>query len=158
MADISFTIEPARGKHARRITLLYKETWAEIAHLLGPQLTEARQASLRTVAEWIHHDPYFVACDGKKVVGVVGAEPRHGTVHMVHMVVHKDYRRHGIGTALVERVEKFARANNATKVWFDTHPELQDATRLYEKMGYQNCGFFKKHYWGIDIVLYEKLL
>jgi len=158
MPELTFKISPARPKHVRKIARLYKEVWAEMAHLLGPELTRARQASIRTIAQWIHDDPYFVACHDKKVIGVTGAELRYGTVHMVHMVVDKDYRKSGVGTALVEHVEQFARKVKAVKVWFDTHPEMTDAIRLYEKLGYRKCGYFRKHYWGIDIVLYEKLL
>ena len=158
MPELSYIIEQARAGHARQIAALYKEVWSEVAHLLGPQLTRARQASMRAVAQWIHEDPYFVACEDKKIIGVTGAEPRYGTVHMVHMVVDRAYRKYGVGTALVKRVEDFAREIKATKVWFDTQPELEDAIRLYETLGYEKCGFFKKHYWGIDIVLYEKLL
>jgi ribosomal protein S18 acetylase RimI-like enzyme len=158
MPDLTFSVEIACPKHVRHITALYKKVWGDMAHLLGPQLTRARQASMRTVAQWIYDDPYFVVCLNKKVIGVTGAEPRYGTVHMVHMVVDGEFRKSGVGTALVKRVEEFAREIKATKVWFDTHPELDDAIRLYEKMGYQKCGYFKKHYWGIDIVLYEKLL
>ena len=158
MPEITVTVEQARAKHARQIAALYRNVWAEMTHLLGPKLTRERQASMRTIAQWIHDDPYFVACHNKKVIAVAGAEPRYGTVHMVHMVVDKQYRHQGIGSALVKRIEDFAKEINACKVWFDTHPELHDAIRLYEKLGYLKCGYFKKHYWGIDIVLYEKLL
>jgi ribosomal protein S18 acetylase RimI-like enzyme len=158
MPDVPFVIEQARPKHVRAIAALYKTVWSEVAHLLGPTLTQHRQASIRTIAQWIHDDPYFVALADKKVTGVAGAEPRHGTVHLVHMVVDSKFRKYGVGTALVKHIEEFARNINANKIWFDTHPELYDAIQLYEKLGYQKCGFFKQHYWGIDIVLYEKLL
>ena len=158
MPEIPYSIVQARPKHARQIAALYKETWAEVAHLLGEELTRHRQASIRAVTQWIYDDPYFVAMHNKQVIGVTGAEPRQGTVHMVHMVVDSHYRKHGIGAALVNSVEEFAKEINAVKVWFDTHPGLDDAIRLYESLDYRKCGYFKKHYWGIDIVLYEKLL
>ena len=156
--ELAFTIEQASAKHVRHIAALYKKVWAELAHLLGPELTHQRQASMRTVAQWIQQDPYFVVCHDKKVIAVTGAEPRYGTVHMVHMAVDPAYRKSGVGSALVKKVEDFAKEINACKIWFDTHPELHDAIRLYEHLGYKKCGYFKKHYWGIDIVLYEKLL
>jgi ribosomal protein S18 acetylase RimI-like enzyme len=158
MSENPFSIEQARPKHARQIAELYRKTWLEFADLLGPKLTRQRQASVRTIAQWIHDNPYFVALQNKHVIGVTGAEPQHGTVHMVHMAVDEEYRGRGVGSALVERVEDFARQIGAVKVWFDTHPRLDDAIRLYESLGYTKCGYFKKHYWGIDIVLYEKLL
>ena len=158
MPDLSFVIEQARPKHVRDIVTLYKNVWSEVANLLGPTLTRHRQASIRTIAQWIHDYPYFVALSDKQVIGIAGAEPRHGTIHLVHMVVDSRYRKHGVGAALVKHIENFAQEINANKVWFDTHPELYDAIRLYEKLGYYKCGFFKQHYWGIDIVLYEKLL
>ncbi len=130
MSEISYSIVQARPKHARQIAALYRKTWAEVAHLLGEKLTRHRQASIRTVAQLIHDDSYFVAVHDKQVIGVTGAEPRQGTVHMVHMVVDSQYRKYGIGAALVNKVEEFAEEINAVKVWFDTHPGLDDAIRL----------------------------
>ena len=158
MPEIPYSIVQAQPKHARQIAALYKRTWVEVAHLLGEELTRHRQASIRAVTQWIHDNPYFVAIHDKQVIGITGAEPCHGTVRLVHMVVDRQCRKHGIGAALVNRVEEFAKEINAVKVWFDTHPGLDDAIRLYESLGYRKCGYFKKHYWGIDIVLYEKLL
>jgi GNAT superfamily N-acetyltransferase len=158
MPDFAFSIVQARPRHLRHIRNLYRDTWVEFADLLGPTLTRQRQASIRTIAQWIHDDPYFVVLVGKQAIGVAGAELRHGTVHMVHMVVDREYRKQGVGAAMVKHIEDFAREIKAGKVWFDTHPELLDAIRLYEKLGYQKCGYFRKHYWGIDVVLFEKLL
>jgi GNAT superfamily N-acetyltransferase len=48
-------------------------------------------------------------------------------------------RGRGIGTALVERVERFAFAARAPRVFLSTTPFLHEAIALYERCGFVRC-------------------
>jgi GNAT superfamily N-acetyltransferase len=108
--------------------------------------------------QWLENDSYFVATINDKPVGVVGVAYKYGTCLLMHMVVEKGYRRIGIGSALVERVIEFSKEHNASKIWLDTVPFLEEAIALYIKYGFKKCGYLQKHYWSADVELYELLL
>jgi ribosomal protein S18 acetylase RimI-like enzyme len=73
------------------------------------------------------------------------------------MAVDEKFRKQGIGTALTKKVIEYAKEKNASKVWLDTTPRLTEAISLYKKMGFKECGYFRKHYWGEDIKFFELL-
>lgn len=101
---------------------------------------------------WIEADPYSVLEAGEGIVASIGCEPHHGTICLVHRVAHPDFRR------LIQIAEAFARESGTAKIWFDTVPGLSASRRLYKSMDYAVCGHLRKHYWGTDILLYEKML
>lgn len=152
---ISSSIEPARERDAFQISALYKKVWDEYRSKFPNELIADREASVKQVKQWIKQDTYFIAKENGKVVGVVGCSLKRGTCRLIHMVVDKNKRRKGIGSALTEKVITYARENNAFKVWLDTIPILKEAISLYKRFGLVKCGHLKKHYWGADVDLYE---
>lgn len=154
-ANIFFSIERARESDASQISSLYKKVWDEYKGKFPNELIVAREPSVKQVRRWIKQDTYFVTKEDGKVVGVVGCSLKHGTCLLVHMVVDKNKRNKGIGSALTEKVITYARENNAIKVWLDTSPVLKEAISIYRRFGFVKCGHLRKHYWGEDIDLYE---
>jgi ribosomal protein S18 acetylase RimI-like enzyme len=86
----------------------------------------------------------LVARDGERVVGTVQIQPswapnqaHRGDV--AKLIVHRRARRHGIGRALMEALERTAGATGYTLLLLDTrkddHPE-----RLYSSMGWMRVG------------------
>lgn len=151
-------IRRAAIKDAASLAELYDLVWSQEAEILGEKLTAERRSDEVTVRSWIDQDTYFVVEADGQIAAAMGCEQRHGTLHLVHLVTHPTFRRQGYGEALMRRAESFAREIGASKTWFDSTPGLEAARRLYEKLGYQICGRLKRHYWGTDIELYEKLL
>ena len=100
----------------------------------------------------------FIIKDSGKIIGTVRATLEHGTCFLDRMVVLPEYRRKGVGKVLTRHVIEYARTNKCSKVWLDTSPKLDEAVKLYESMGFRECGFFRKHYWGEDIRFYELIL
>ena len=154
-AGISSSIEPAQERDAFQISSLYKKVWDEYRGKFPNELIAAREPSVKQVTQWIKLDTYFVAKEYAKIVGVVGCSLKHGTCLLVHMVVDKNKRNKGIGSALTEKVITYAKENNAIKVWLDTSPILKEAISIYKRFGFVKCGHLGKHYWGADIDLYE---
>jgi len=154
----SYRIERAEKHDASEITSLYKRVWDEYRGEFPDELVKARQPTTEQMKGWMRHDAYFVVRDGHRIVGVVGCSLMHGTCLLMHMVVDKEHRKRGIGSALTEKAIEYARENGAVKVWLDTAPRLKEAMSLYERFGFVRCGHLRKHYWGEDIYFYELML
>ena len=154
----SFILRYATLDDAENLSSLYQEVWDDYRGIFPDELKTARQPSPIEMKQWLEKDSYVVATIGDKIVGVVGINYKHGTCLLIHMVVKQSYRRKGIGSALMKRVIEFAKERNASKVWLDTVPTLEEAIALYIKHGFKKCGYLQKHYWGADVELYELLL
>ena len=148
----------ATSADASGLADLYDRVWSREVSVLGEKLAAERRAKQTTVQGWIERDTYFVIEVDGSIVAALGCEDRHGTLHLVHLVTHPDHRRRGYARALMEKAEAHARDIGAVKLWFDTAPALDAAQNLYGSLGYQRCGELHRHYWGTNIVLYEKLL
>ena len=152
----NLNIRPANEEDALKISQLYKQVWDDYREQFPEELVVSRQPNEKKVKLWLEKDRYFVATIDQLIVGVVGASLQHGTCQLTHMVVHKDYRGEGIGSALSNHVITYARNNkNIMKVWLDTVPILNEAKQLYIKLGFEKCGHFRKHFWGMDVELFE---
>jgi ribosomal protein S18 acetylase RimI-like enzyme len=151
-------IRQARPDDAASLAELYELVWSQEIEILGERLACERRADEAKVLRWIEEDTYYISEENDEFVAVLGCEERHGTLHLVHLVTHLDHRRKGYAEALMRHAESLAVELGVSKIWFDTAPGLEASNRLYEKLGYTNCGYLKNHYWGTDIILYEKLL
>jgi len=91
------------------------------------------------VAKKLQRDPelFLVAeRDGLILGAVMGAwDGRRGWVY--HLAVHPDFRRQGIGTALMSELEKRLRAKGCLKVNLLVHVDNLAARRLYDRLGYE---------------------
>ncbi len=103
----------------------------------------------KRVEEMMNRDNYqiFVACDGDKVVGFIGCvnylafELENEGMKIIGLAVSKEYRRNGIGTALLKVAENYAKENNIEVVLLNSG--LQ---RTYAHAFYESQGYFKKSY------------
>ena len=157
-SSAAFLTRRAKVADAGQISALYKRVWDEYDTLMPRELRESRQPSVDQMREWMERETYIVAAIGNEVVGVVGCRLMHGTCQLTHMAVDKPHRGAGIGTALVEEVIEFAQSKRLYKVWLDTAPFMEEAISLYVKSGFKKSGFLEKHFWGLDMELYELIL
>lgn len=118
----------------------------DIEYRVNPTVTNAELDRLYVVSWPNHHPPYdfgpeleralaFVcAYSGEELIGFVRLA-WDGSVHgfLLEPTVHPDFRRRGIGRALVERAVKVARERGMEWVHVDYEPHLHDF--------YQACGF-----------------
>ena len=58
---------------------------------------------------------------------------------------------------LVERSEVWAK-NKAHKIWLDTRINNKESIALFKKLKYKKAATFKKHYYGQDFYIWEKLI
>ena len=83
---------------------------------------------------------YFVAVNEYgRVVGGGGVDDfanLEGCAELQKLYVDADYRGQGIASRIIDMVEQEARRLGYERIYIETHSNLQDATRLYEKLGY----------------------
>jgi ribosomal protein S18 acetylase RimI-like enzyme len=76
---------------------------------------------------------------GGRVVGMVGVQHHdEGTAEIRRLRVAMDFRRRGIGSALVEAAVRFCEQHNYLKVTLDTFMEREPAIRLFEKFRFRH--------------------
>ena len=74
-----------------------------------------------------------------EIVGMVGVQQHEDNVGEIRRLrVRHDYRRRGIGSALVEVALKFCRDRGYLKIALDTFMEREPAIRLFEKFHFRH--------------------
>jgi len=77
----------------------------------------------------------------KRIVGNASLIPfrdRGSRIYLIaNVAVHPDYRRHGIGRALTERVMKQAHGKKASAIWLHVRDDNPGAIKLYEGLGFR---------------------
>lgn len=88
----------------------------------------------------------FVATDGGRIAGLATAHIRHTVNHdhplaqLTLLVVDETVRGTGVGRALVERVERFARDGGCARIVVTTHLDRAGAHAFYERLEYTHTG------------------
>jgi RimJ/RimL family protein N-acetyltransferase len=92
-------------------------------------------------------------------------DPHPASSHVADLglMVAMGYRRLGIGTALMEAAESWARESKIEKLELHVFPYNTAAIALYEKLGYEREGLRKEHYTRsggrrLDVILMAKLI
>jgi RimJ/RimL family protein N-acetyltransferase len=78
----------------------------------------------------------------------VARDPHPASFHVADLglMVATEYRRRGIGRALLERAVKWARANGVAKLELHVFPHNEPAIALYERFGFVREGYRRRHY------------
>lgn len=96
------------------------------------------------------HAAVFVAESQAGIVGRLSIardpHPASGHVADLGLMVAKGYRRQGVGRALMEAAERWARATGVRKIELHVFPYNAAAVALYEELGYLQEGFRRRHY------------
>ena len=93
---------------------------------------------------------YFVALQNNNVVGFAGIWKSVDDCHITDIVVKKDFRRHGIGSKLLEKLIKKAKSENANSITLEVDSTNIPAQELYKKYGFEILGIRKKYYNNIN--------
>ena len=89
---------------------------------------------------------YIVAIEGNKVVGYGGMWHVVTEGHITNIAVHKDYRKRGIGNAIVKRLVDIAIEKEMIGLTLEVRPSNEAALAVYKKNGFKLEGIRKEYY------------
>ena len=85
------------------------------------------------------HQPgkFWIVEDEELIVGFIGVQLQtRNRADLIQLRVKKSYRRRGIGTLLIKKVEEYALSRGKEWMFLHTAERLVNARKLYEKSGY----------------------
>ncbi len=131
----------SRGIVVRALTMRDYDAMIELQKLCGlhveKRIRESRDAVRRQMA--FNRGLSFGAFDGERMVAVARGsfDSRRGYVDRV--AVHPEYRRMGLGSRIVERVERelWRRGGRFIVVSALVEPDNQASKRMFERMGFE---------------------
>lgn len=89
---------------------------------------------------------FFVAKNGKKVLGYVGIKPVLDEGYITNVAVFPEYRKLGVATALLTAIDNLAKEKALLFVSLEVRESNSPAISLYNKFGYKNEGVRKSFY------------
>ena len=128
-------IEKMTAEHVSRIAgiekLCFNDAWSEKS--IASELDNS-------LAYWL------VALEGNQVAGYVGSQTVMGWTDMMNVAVHPDFRRRGIGEALVVQLIADLKAMGSECLTLEVRQSNAPAIALYEKLGFVQVGLRKNYY------------
>jgi len=103
----------------------------------------------------------YLVCDcGGDIAGYGGIWVVFDEAHITNVAVAPKYRQTGIGTALMQELEKVAREKNARRILLEVRPSNKAALTLYRNLNYLPSGLRKGYYSdnNEDAIIMAKLL
>lgn len=89
---------------------------------------------------------FFSAKYKNELAGYIGAFNVLGEVSITNVAVKEKFRKNGIGAALLNKLEKTARLENADFITLEVRASNENAISLYSKNGYERVGERKNFY------------
>ena len=100
-----------------------------------------------------------VAVDGDHIVGFVLSEENPPLAHIITLDVTEKQRRHGIGTALLEKLESNLAARGVRSILLETATDNDAAIAFWQRRGYRIEATLKRYYLGrVDAYEMRKIL
>jgi GNAT superfamily N-acetyltransferase len=115
---------------------------------------EADEQWLR--ADWDRQECFLVAEHEGVIFGYLDmiTQRRQSTGWINNVVVGRDYRRHGIGKALLNAARLWAQQAELRVLLAEINSRNYPALQLLEKLGYRFCGFNDQHFHSEDIAIF----
>ena len=135
--EIRTRIVPMNADHLDELERLericFSRPWSK--RMLAEELDNACAAFL--VAE---------DADSGKVLGYAGVLVMADEGYITNVAVFPEYRRHGIGAAIIEVFMNFARGKDLAFLTLEVRPSNTAAIALYEGFGFEEVGRRKNYY------------
>ncbi len=146
-------VRPAEPGDAAHLVDLAREVGAEEEGWLITGGEWRSPGEERRYLRWLRHHSdaaVFVAEENGAIVGRLSiardAHPASEHVADLGLMVAREFRRRGIGLALMEEAERWARGLGVRKLELHVFPHNEAAIALYKRLGYEEEGFRRRHY------------
>jgi RimJ/RimL family protein N-acetyltransferase len=157
---VSARVRVAEPGDAERLVELAREVGAEQEGWLITSGEWRSPSAERRYLKAIRKHPDVAVFVAESNGGIVGrltisrdAHPASEHVADLGLMVSREHRRRGIGLALMEAAEQWAREAGIRKLELHVFPHNLPAIRLYEKLGYEREGFRRGHYRRGDVLI-----
>ena len=100
-----------------------------------------------------------VALEENHVVGFILSEENPPLAHIITLDVAAKKRRHGVGTALLQKLESNLAARGVRSILLETATDNEAAVAFWQRHGYRSEAVLKRYYLGrIDAYEMRKIL
>jgi GNAT superfamily N-acetyltransferase len=130
-----FWIDRASPQDAGELLTVQRAAFVSEAQLYGDPLIPPLTETLAGIRDAIAATDVLVACEGRRVIGGVRGRLAGRTCEVDRLVVAPDRQGRGIGTALMEELER-RHARNADQFTLFTGAQSEGNLRLYARLGY----------------------
>ena len=89
---------------------------------------------------------YIVAKQNQEIVGFAGIVNIIDEIHIMNIVVKKDKRNKGIGSALLKEIINISTKLQSKAITLEVNENNEPAIKLYKKYGFNQVGLRKKYY------------
>ena len=93
---------------------------------------------------------YIVAKQNQEIVGFAGIVNIIDEIHIMNIVVKKDKRNKGIGSALLKEIINISTKLQSKAITLEVNENNEPAIKLYKKYGFNQVGLRKKYYNNTD--------
>ena len=151
---MSYAIRPATPDDAPQLVALSRAVGAEpegwLISVGGWRTVAEERRYLRALRRYEHAAVFVAESEGGEVVARLSlARDPHPACHHVAdlgLMVAAAHRRHGVGRALLETADGWARGAGIAKIELHVFPHNEAAIALYEACGYVREGYRTAHY------------
>jgi len=151
---VSYAIRPATPDDAPQLVALSRAVGAEpegwLISVGGWRTVAEERRYLRALRRYEHAAVFVAESEGGEVVARLSlARDPHPACHHVAdlgLMVAAAHRRHGVGRALLETADGWARGAGIAKIELHVFPHNEAAIALYEACGYVREGYRTAHY------------
>lgn len=103
----------------------------------------------------------YLVCDcGGEIAGYGGIWVVFEEAHITNVAIASSFRQTGLGTVLMQEMEKVAREKKANRILLEVRPSNQAALTMYRNLNYLPSGLRKQYYSdnNEDAIIMTKLL
>lgn len=157
---MNYNIRPYRHGEEQYVAELHKKLYTQ-EYSWGPSFTEY---AVKLALEFAQHskgnrEELFVAEADGTLIGCVMLcqtdDPNIGQLRL--FAVEKEYRRYGVGTALINALMRKAKSAGYTKLILWTASPLTAAIHHYEKLGFRITESVENHTWSTDGISLDEI-
>jgi GNAT superfamily N-acetyltransferase len=154
----SIHIRLATPAEAPTIASILRESFAAYEPSYTPEAYAATTPTAEQITARFQEGLTWVALLGNTIAGTVAAAPRPTGLYIRRMAVLPTAQGHNLGTLLLQEIERYARANNHTRLYLSTTPYLARAIHLYESYGFHRTNDGPHDLFGTPLFTMEKHL
>jgi putative acetyltransferase len=146
----AFTIRPASPRDARAVLHLYRTVAAEDRFIRTDDVRRDARGFRREFRDSMSSDrASYVALAGDRVIGSIGIDrERHPVtrhVASIGMMVAREWRGRGVGSALMDAAIGWCRRSGVEKLELSVYPDNDAGRALYAKFGFREEGRLTGH-------------